>query len=148
MNVKKIYYRNSLLYKYELELVFLFDQKEYVLVFHNSDFFLVSIGATFSMTGFEEWDLQKFGIEGENGSLVVKEIRRTINYDAFYILFNNDYVMKIAEYPDNYLGEIVQGVQTFSNINELNRKAGEDLNELKIIEIVDFRYSLDKTKLF
>ena len=145
MNISRVYVNNSQVNQNELELIFHFNQNEFVLVFHRYDFYLVSLGTTFSIPDFKELNLKEIGLGSQ--PVVIKEIKQNDNYDTFYIFFTNGYVLRIGYFPDNYAGEVVQGVQTFASSNELENKTSISIDELKSMEIIDFRYSINKVKV-
>lgn len=143
--IEHIYHRGSLDNPNELEMIFLSDQREYMLVFYRSGFFWVPISATLSLAGFERWYIHQSVAAPE--PYILQEIKQKDSYDEFFLFFTNGVVMRIGHFHDVYQTEWFQGVQTFAGGDELQKKTAVELAELENLEIIDFRYSADAIKL-
>ena len=130
MFVSKMYFRWSALGNGELEIVFLLNQADHILVFNHGDFFLVNKGNNFSLTGLDE----AAGVEG----VEIESIMCAEQYDPVYIFLAKDKIIRIGFYPDTY-GDLTQRF-TVINSNDSRINALQQ-TKLKKMHIFDLRYN-------
>lgn len=144
MRVTHIYHRNSPLNEDELELIFLEEEVDYILVFNRCDFFVVNISSDFTLDGFKEMN----GVEKlrNDDGVKIEKIYQSLNYDTVYVCFRNEAILKIGFHFNNYLGKEIQGVQIFTKDDEGSYgRCFKEMGDFRTVRVGDMRYSSKAT---
>jgi hypothetical protein len=136
MLVSKFMYRTSQVSDLEMDIIFfLEDDKESLLVFDRSDFYLVYLNSKASFKGLKtsEYNFKE--------GLAISSIKETKSHEKQFITFSNGDIMVISLIVDHEKDGIIQAFEIIRK-NTINPdKLLKDYNISEEMKIVDLRFS-------